>query len=493
MKLRLHLVLLLFATIILVSAANRLSRQSHRTFAKGWIGRSPPCEEEHWDGRLCDPSHQVDSDALSTKLQQSNLKKVTICSPNLNSDEPSDSVEIAIVLLPNFKHIPKQSFPDADSEDGDRFITLAAKVLAEELHDHYGVGDPRPPSCSGEEGFDTGILILVSRDERVMHISTGSGVTDFFAMGRIDLIIKAAKPHFRMNQLGQGLIASLERLDEFLDMGPPTRREKLLDSFITFGPFFVIFGFFCAILYQSHKKAQQYNAAKEELNKLEREKAEALAGKYRCKSCPICLEDFKYVPPPPVINTVNENTEGGEGDGGVLPPPPAAPQQTLDSNNEPVKLLRCGHCFDQKCFMEYQKSSASSNKCPICRADIGTGAPADTSGSNSSNTTSNPFRRPRSQNRTRGGFYEDSYEPELRFRLNRLRHRYPRYISSGYVDRYSTKSAQNFAMDPVFMRSNPNPPASRARSSGFSSSTRRSGGGSFGGGRSSGGGGGGRW
>ncbi|GMH69493.1 hypothetical protein TL16_g05171 [Triparma laevis f. inornata] len=389
---------LTFILLLLSSSVSaRLSSRAHRDFAKSYVSTHDLCDGL-WDGRLCDPFSllQNNNGATLSKLQSSNLKKVTICDDQQQTLNP-DQIEIAIVLLPSMTHVPYSSLPEPNSEEEDRFVYSAAKALAEELHDHYGVGDPRPPSCahhitrpdsdSSSSTFDTGILILVSRDDRVMHISTGGGVDDFFALGRIDKIISAAKPHFRKQRLSEGLIASLEVLDEFLEMGPPSSSDRFWNNVWTFGPFFSIFGFCIFLLVRSHKKSKQYNAAKEELNKLEREKAEALAGKYRCKSCPICLEDFKH--------------------------------------------------------------------CPICRADINMGTPADTSTPTSNPTpNNNPFHR---RHRTHARFYEDSYEPELRFRLNRLRRRYPRYISSDYVDRYSSRNSAHFAMDPVFMRANPNP------------------------------------
>lgn len=267
---------LTFILLLLSSSVSaRLSSRAHRDFAKSYVSTHDLCDGL-WDGRLCDPFSllQNNNGATLSKLQSSNLKKVTICDDQQQTPNP-DQIEIAIVLLPSMTHVPYSSLPEPNSEEEDRFVYSAAKALAEELHDHYGVGDPRPPSCahhitrpdfdSSTSTFDTGILILVSRDDRVMHISTGGGVNDFFALGRIDKIISAAKPHFRKQRLSEGLIASLEVLDEFLEMGPPSSSDRFWNNVWTFGPFFSIFGFCIFLLVRSHKKSKQYNAAKEEV------------------------------------------------------------------------------------------------------------------------------------------------------------------------------------------------------------------------------------
>lgn len=417
---------------------------------------------------ICDPDGLLTSDGISrveVAISRMHTLPIRVCGDQTDPEKP-DRVEVAVVLIDAMSHIPLSYYPssNADPDETDRYYLRAVKALAEAIHDSYGVGHTDLPSCPPSSSHSSGLLFLISRFDRTMHISTTSGIDAFLSSSRVTSVINAAKPHFRWDDLASGIVTALEATSAYLEKGPPGFREKYLSTIISLS---FISAFFYAVIYsqkQSAIRRKEYNEAKMKLSKLEKEKAEALAGQYKCTSCPICLSDF--------------------------PPPPSSPDTPrLGSDNKPVVLLRCGHFFDATCFASFLEAGRNADKCPICRADIAHGPAGDSSASTSASTSSSnsSSARPRSN---APYSYESHYDPELRFRLNNLRRRYPRFISQSQVNNYSSKNTMSFVSDPTFLRSSP---TYSSPSSGRGSSTSHASQPSFGGGSSSGGGGGGRW
>ncbi|KAL7574068.1 hypothetical protein ACA910_015646 [Epithemia clementina (nom. ined.)] len=189
--------------------------------------------------------------------------------------------------------------------------------------------------------------------------------------------------------------------------------------------------------------------------------------------------------------------------------------ETMGSDGKPVQLLRCGHVFDMTCWEEWVSSGQGQvNKCPICKQDVRGGSAGS---SDNNDTTARTRPEPDDENndvqpRRRPLGYSSSpssrmmeqrvlrqYNFERQFRLARLGRRFPQYIGSQQIQRW-TQSTYNgpLARDPSFVRSDPsmrhhhanNINNSNNRAGGIRSST--FGGSGFGGG-SSGGGRGGRW
>ena len=77
-----------------------------------------------------------------------------------------------------------------------------------------------------------------------MHVSTGKGVSRVLTDRRVQEVVAAARRRFKNGDYEGGLLEALKKVDEFLVMGPPALREKVVNFASTWGIFIGIFGFF---------------------------------------------------------------------------------------------------------------------------------------------------------------------------------------------------------------------------------------------------------
>eukprot|EP00549_Striatella_unipunctata_P016069 CAMPEP_0118684568 /NCGR_PEP_ID=MMETSP0800-20121206/6724_1 /TAXON_ID=210618 ORGANISM="Striatella unipunctata, Strain CCMP2910" /NCGR_SAMPLE_ID=MMETSP0800 /ASSEMBLY_ACC=CAM_ASM_000638 /LENGTH=203 /DNA_ID=CAMNT_0006581305 /DNA_START=195 /DNA_END=806 /DNA_ORIENTATION=- len=197
------------------------------------------------------------------------------------------------------------------------------------------------------------------------------------------------------------------------------------------------------------RRARNYALVHSELSRLERDRASALQGNYKCTSCPICLEDFKSV---------------GEGE-----------NIGLGSDSLPLKLLRCGHVFDTTCFTQWvSQGSGDVRRCPICNQNVGAPENNQTNDVNQNVRQRQVARVQLEQERAQR---IEVFERERDFRMMRIQRRFPRVVNVQQIQQWS-KSGYDGSMEriPSITRSTESTPGQT----------------SFGGG-SSGGGGGGRW
>lgn len=368
--------------------------------------------------------------------------------------------------------------PFAESSEEDR-ENRAAETFARYVHDTWGVGEET--ECGG-----AGVLLFLSIEDRAVYISKGSALESTLTNSRLDQVIENMKDLLRSEEYDSAILRGLEDIKYYVEKGPPTFWEKLLIAFINFlFPMvwlLVVLGTMFKRMWDNSRMKRDYARVKSQLNEIDRARAEALQGKYKCTSCPICLEDF------PV-------TEGEVA--------------TTGSDGEPIKLLRCGHCMDETCWAEWVSSGQGTiTKCPICMEDI--------CGESTANNTANlqqqqqraPIRRRAPNDDRVQNVFDDNiqhdqnfnnndedrlvrqYRRERNFRLARLGARYPQLIRQTQIQRWSQPGYDGaLVRDPTFVQSNPSL-VSHAPSG--TSGGRFGGGGGFGG-SSSGGGRGGRW
>lgn len=424
-----------------------------------------------------------------------------LCQDDTTRTSDGPSVQMAVVVVREMELSGNHYLVD----DQDYKINHA-KMVATALHDRWGVGST---DCGG-----SGILLFLSVNDRVVYISIGSGLVSTLTSNRIDGIIENMKPFLRNDEYSHAIVNSIFAIIRYLDQGPPSFLEK------NYG--FVIFGTIVLIMWGvdkwNKKKKREYVRIKSHLEKMDRERAMALMGKFECTSCPICLEDFQKAQPDSSTNKQDDNMNNA-----ILNDEPY-----LGSDGKTLQLLKCGHSFDKTCWDHWvSKNSKTIHQCPICKQDIGGG-----NGSGSGVHVDNHIRpiqqdiatrqdennytvyseeRPlvsflgltnNQQNHslyTRSRFttqqQRNMYEMERQFRIHRLRHRYPYYIRQTHVDRWTRNDYDgNMAQDGDFVNQDPN--LVREWKSSNASSTAHSHGhhsfGSFGGGQS-GGGGGGTW
>jgi uncharacterized membrane protein YgcG len=357
-------------------------------------------------------------------------------------DGESVPVQIAVALV-NKMNLLAFGRHDDDREE------KAAKAFATHLHDTWGVG--HKTSIGG-----TGAFIFLSTHDRVIYISRGGALDNLLTDSRIDRIILGLRPILKQGRYGDALLGCIEHLAHFLKQGEPTFWEKFWDIIPNLIPLFIggLFALFFALgIRKQNEERRTYAQVSSQLSQLDRSQAEARQGQYCATSCPICLEDFAST--------------------------------TVGSDELPIKLLRCGHVFDETCWSEWVGSGQGDvTKCPICQTDVG--APAV---NNAQADTTNRHRvvvdddqlvyDDHGVDNDRGGALRHrvvvdqlvhdndhgaagndyairQFHRERNFRLARLAMRYPRYIRPQQMQRWTQSTySDSLVRDPSFVQSDP--------------------------------------
>jgi uncharacterized membrane protein YgcG len=358
-------------------------------------------------------------------------------------------VQMAVVVV---DRLDMKLYPRNMQEDE------AAEQLARSFHDAWGVGHET-------ESGGTGVLFFLSIYDRVVYISRGGALDRVLNNGRIDDILHQIRPTMRRAKFAEGLMLAIDEAVVYIEKGEPTWKETIMGFFQIQNAFiFVWVGILITALtsaYRQRREERIYAQAASQLSEIDRAQAEALQGQYEATSCPICLESFK--------------------------------SSTVGSDDQPIKLLRCGHVFDESCWSEWVSSGRGNvTKCPICKIDIG--GPLEGSSSQSENGASPTSLQeaPNDDVRADDQVFLRRFQQERNFRLVRLGRRYPRYITQSHIQRWSSSTYDgSLARDPIFRRRSPQEVARKSNlhrrrrtGEGVGSSSR---GMSFGGGRSSGG------
>lgn len=238
-------------------------------------------------------------------------------------------------------------------EDEDDMVNDAAQIFARYIHDQWW----------SERNEPYGILIFLSIQDRVCFISTGSSIASILPWWRLEHVVGGMKPDLRKLDYGASILRAMRDLEELLQAGPPTMQDRLQDFSARFGVVicFTIFTFFFGAWgeYRDRRKRWQHADTRSRLTKGERECARLLQRDFSTKSCPICLETF------------SENQQSSNS---------SPSMKRVDSfgipiegnDNKAVKLLRCGHIFDESCWRSWVNSGHGNPfNCPVCRQDIG--------------------------------------------------------------------------------------------------------------------------
>ena len=318
-------------------------------------------------------------------------------------------------------------------------VSDAAEAFARYVHNQWGVG--QQTHCG-----DTGALLFLSDHDRAIYISRGSALDTILTDRRLDQTIHGMKKKLQKREYSQAIVGALQDLDRWIERGEPQMREILLDFLVQYGGLILIGGMCFAAYHHRRRQVREYARVASQLNALDQARAEALRGQFRISSCPICLEEFqKY-------------SETG-------------------SDGKPLRLLRCGHAFDETCWSEWVASGRGAvDKCPICQQDVG------------------PPPSPQGLVRRSSGNSSDGNEIQMRrfrsernFRLARLQLRYPEFVRDREIQRWTDDSYEGqMARDQSFVNNDPRRGTSTTSTGGDSN------GNGFGGGSSSGGRGG-RW
>jgi uncharacterized membrane protein YgcG len=371
-------------------------------------------------------------------------------------------------------------------QEDDDIVDQAAEDFARQLHDRWGVGvDTKPNNNNNNNnkggGGGTGVLVFLSVADRVVYISRGGALDPILTNRRIERIIASMRPSLKQAQYAEGLAHAIDQLIEYLQKGEePSWMEWIWEDLFQIQNLFLL-GWLSTLVggiwkqRRQHEEQRIYAQAASQLSDLDRAQAQALQGQYQATSCPICLEEF-------------DSPEVG-------------------SDQQPIKLLRCGHIFDETCWSEWVSSGQGTvTKCPICQKDVGpestpTATTAATTAANqimlpnnNDNDDHNDHDHNHNHNNDNHNHDQDRvvrrFQQERNFRLARLAYQYPRYISTNQLQRWTSPSYNgSLVRDPSFVQTNPQrhvPTTGRSGTTGMGSSGGRPSA-SFGGGSSSGG------
>lgn len=272
-------------------------------------------------------------------------------------------------------------------EDEDDMVNDAAQLFARYLHDAWWQShcteDPDLGICVG--GREYGILIFLSILDRVCFISTGSDIAYILPWWRLEHVVSNMKPDLRRRDYGTAILRAIDDLALMLEAGPPTMSDRFHDFVSRFGVVvaFAIFTFFFGAWgeYRDRRKRWHYAETRSRLSGVEKEKARQLQQNYHTKSCPICLEPFDDADLPSDVEDSSEKDEDtGTGNDNNGESRKKNGMRRVDSygipcrgtDGRPLKMLRCGHIFDESCWQTWVNSGYGNPcNCPVCRQDVG--------------------------------------------------------------------------------------------------------------------------
>jgi len=125
----------------------------------------------------------------------------------------------------------------------------APAIYANEVGEKWGVG---------QDGFDNGVVILISKKERAINISTGYGVEEFLPDVVVKNIIdKDITPKFKQGKYFDGINRGLDKVYGYLT-GQFKGVEKAPEFGIPPAVMFMLFIFFALILLSMFNKSDRH-------------------------------------------------------------------------------------------------------------------------------------------------------------------------------------------------------------------------------------------
>lgn len=389
------------------------------------------------------PSHCKKSWSIQEIVDTCNDHSNRVCDPGgILSKEDEAKVRGELQFLENSCTVNCESNDGGDViPNVQAAIVIVHKVLdgtaesyATTLHNRWGVGNI---AC----GKSTGILLFVSTLDRSMYISTSDGVQPILTNARLESIMDGMKRFFTSEEYAEGLLQFTSGVNDYFKRGPPSFEENYPGYALIGGILLLVLAFGN----EENPARREYAMVHSQLSKLDRERALALMGRYKCTSCPICLEDFQLD-----ANPVSENDKGTETINGT--------EKYIGNDGKPVQVLKCGHAFCDTCWNDWISKGSSGfdvRKCPICKQDINA-SPEPQPTRHSSETQSLVRRNTTVTSEDIAVQRRNHYAAERRFRLTRLMARYPRHITLTQLERWSSSSYDgDLVRDEEFMRTNP--------------------------------------
>mmetsp|Transcript_13321 Transcript_13321/g.25443 ORF Transcript_13321/g.25443 Transcript_13321/m.25443 type:complete len:424 (-) Transcript_13321:938-2209(-) len=224
------------------------------------------------------------------------------------------------------------------------------------------------------------VLIFISTRDRICYISSGTRIAAILPWWRLEHVVQDMKQDLRKGQTGDALDVAIEELTELLLDGPPSFGDRVNDFFQRFGivMLFTIFTFVFATWgeFRDQRKGLFFAERRSRMTAAEKEKARSLQKEFCTNMCPICLEPFDLTPGKDTDDDDDRDLPN-EGKCTVIQKPKIKRVDSFDiplvgSDDQPIKMLRCGHIFDNTCWSMWADSGHGNPMiCPVCRQDVG--------------------------------------------------------------------------------------------------------------------------
>ena len=319
-----------------------------------------------WSSVICDDESNVATVYYDHDRNVSGNYSSKINGPNGDTpDNERINVEVAVAIVRKMDVRSILSIARYyEFEDIDDAVNEAARYFATYLRNSWRVGDAN--NCGS-----SGILVFISADDRVCYISTGSAVSDVLTDWRLQDAIGDARPFLRRGQYLWSIEQMLSDFEDDIVLGPPCLKEKSQDFVRRYGLVTLLAAsmFLFGVWSESNERynKRQIFDLKSLMSPPELHKARMLQKGFDDKYCPICLNGFKQ----PTGNKNDFCDSSTYNDDCSIESELVASIPTIGSDGKPIKLLRCGHTFDQTCWKHWINSGRGDiSKCPICRQDV---------------------------------------------------------------------------------------------------------------------------
>jgi uncharacterized membrane protein YgcG len=330
------------------------------------------------------------------------------CSGDLNGEDDygDQSTEYRVPVQVAVAIVDRLNTETAHSDED---VGRLVRKFATNLHDKWGIGQQT-------ELGGTGVLVLLDVRDRFIFISRGGALDSILTDDRLEGIISEMSSPLKQAKYNDGLLQAVESIAQYVQQGEPTFQDHFAQATPHFGLFvaFVAISMFVAE-WKRTRNRREYARVRSQLTEMDQARAEALRGNFQPQTtCSICLEKIQ--------------------------------SDTVGSDGQPIKLLRCGHIFDETCWSEWVLSGRGAlTKCPVCRMDVGSNAESTVEGTvengqgnnrvNSSIISTAPGADIDENDREQAMI---QHQQERNFRLVRLSILHPGYLSTEQVTRYSS-------------------------------------------------------
>ena len=295
-------------------------------------------------------------------------------------------IEVGIALV-NKINLP--AILRADSyffySDQDDMVNDAAQYFARYIHDTWSRRLSQERKAAGNESSPPTniVLIFISTLDRICYISSGTRITAMLPWWRLEHVVQDMKTDLRRNKTGEALGVAIDDLTSLLKEGPPTFTDRVDDFFERFGIviLFTTLTFIFATWGEFRDRHRRIflGERKSRMTAKEREKARALQREFKTKMCPICLEPFDSSSSPSDDDKDHPDKDNDDSNNSATTARKDSMKRVdsygifkKGSDDQPLKLLRCGHIFDTTCWQTWVNSGQGNPWiCPVCRQDVG--------------------------------------------------------------------------------------------------------------------------